>query len=126
MKPVARLSLIVVCALLINLAVAQVRAAPANVPHAPGSLVRFLHLSQEDGLSQNAGLAFLQDNRGFVWIGTQDGLNRYDGHTFTVYKNDPDNPVSLSYNSSNALLEDRDGLLDEERLGPRTGRTRAR
>ena len=73
--------------------------------------MRFLHLSQEDGLSQNAGLAFLQDSRGFVWIGTQDGLNRYDGHTFTVYKNDPDNPTSLSYNSINALMEDRDGNI---------------
>ena len=85
--------------------------APNNSPHAPGSLVRFLHLTQEDGLSQNAGLAFLQDSRGFVWIGTQDGLNRYDGHAFTVYKNDPDDPASLSYNSINALLEDRDGHI---------------
>ncbi len=86
-------------------------AAPTHSPQAPGSLVRFLHLTQEDGLSQNAGLAFLQDSRGFVWIGTQDGLNRYDGHTFTVYKNDPDNPTSLSYNSINALMEDRDGQI---------------
>jgi ligand-binding sensor domain-containing protein len=80
-------------------------------PQTAGSLVRFFHLSQEDGLSQNAGLAFLQDSRGFLWIGTQDGLNRYDGHTFTVYKNDPDNPTSLSYNSINALMEDQNGQI---------------
>jgi PAS domain S-box-containing protein len=111
MKPLARLSIILVFALSISLTGTLVHAAPAHSPHAPGSLVRFLHLTQEDGLSQNAGLAFLQDSRGFVWIGTQDGLNRYDGHTFTVYKNDPDDPQSLSYNSINALMEDRDGQI---------------
>jgi PAS domain S-box-containing protein len=114
MKPLSRLSIAIVLALLIHPALTlatQVRAAPIHSPQAPGSLVRFLHLTQEDGLSQNAGLAFLQDSRGFVWIGTQDGLNRYDGHTFTVYKNDPDNPTSLNYNSINALMEDRDGQI---------------
>ena len=86
MKPFARLSLIVVFALLLSLALKLrrvTRRRTRQAQHAPGSLVRFLHLSQEDGLSQNAGLAFLQDSRGFMWIGTQDGLNRYDGQTFT-------------------------------------------
>jgi PAS domain S-box-containing protein len=111
MKPAARLSFIVILALLLSPTIALVSAAPTHSPHAPGSLVRFLHLTQEDGLSQNAGLAFLQDSRGFVWIGTQDGLNRYDGQTFTIYKNDPDDPTSLSYNSINALMEDRAGNI---------------
>jgi hypothetical protein len=111
MKPIARLSLIFVCTLLLNPTLTALYAAPNHLLHTPGSLVRFLHLAQEDGLSQNAGLAFLQDSRGFVWIGTQDGLNRYDGHTFTVYKNDPDDPNSLSHNSINALMEDRDGQI---------------
>ena len=99
MKPVARLSFIFVLALLISPAFTLVRAAPDRAQHAPGSLVRFTHLSLDDGLSQNAGLAFLQDQRGYLWIGTQDGLNRYDGQTFTIYKNDPDDPDSLSHNS---------------------------
>ena len=115
MKHLARLSFLTVLALLLNLiaspALATPSGAPSPVQHAPGSLVRFTHLSQDDGLSQNAGLAFLQDSRGFVWIGTQDGLNRYDGHTFTVYKNDPENPTSISHNSINALMEDRDGQI---------------
>jgi signal transduction histidine kinase/streptogramin lyase len=116
MKPFVRLSLIIVFVLLLSptltaLYAAPARLAPNHSQQAPGSLVRFLHLTQEDGLSQNAGLAFLQDSRGFVWIGTQDGLNRYDGHTITVYKNDPDNPTSLSFNSINALMEDRDGQI---------------
>jgi PAS domain S-box-containing protein len=115
MKQVAHLSFLTVLALLISLiaspALATPSAAPTPVQHAPGSVVRFLHLTQEDGLSQNAGLAFLQDSHGFMWIGTQDGLNRYDGQAFTIFKNDPDNPGSLSNNSINALAEDRDSFL---------------
>jgi len=78
---------------------------------APGSVVRFEHLSSEDGLSQNAGLAFFQDSRGYLWIGTQDGLNRYDGYNFKIFKNDPDNPNSISYNSILAMEEDKDGSI---------------
>src|SRR5512143_3861932 len=111
MKSFARLFLLLLLALSLGLTFAQVKAASSSTQHAPGSLVRFMHLSQEDGLSQNAGLAFLQDRFGYMWIGTQDGLNRYDGHTFTVYKNDPDDPDSLSYNSINALMEDRAGQI---------------
>jgi two-component system sensor histidine kinase ChiS len=53
----------------------------------------------------------LQDSQGFIWIGTQDGLNRFDGYTFTVYKNDPDDANSLSLNSILSLHEDDDGAL---------------
>ena len=38
----------------------------------------------------------LQDRQGFLWFGTQDGLNRYDGYNFTVFKTDPENPNSIS------------------------------
>ena len=90
-------------------------ASPARAadrpPFAPPSPMRFEHLSLEDGLSQNSVLAMLQDHRGFLWFGTQDGLNRYDGYTFTVFKNDPDDPNSLSLNSILALHEDDDGAL---------------
>src|SRR5512135_3509324 len=78
---------------------------------APGSVTRFEHLTIEDGLSQNAGLAIFQDRKGYLWIGTQDGLNRYDGYNFKVYKHDPDNPKSISYNSILSIAEDRDGYL---------------
>ncbi len=87
---------------------------PAGDPYlnfAPGSIVRFEHLSIEDGLSQNAGLAIFQDSRGYLWIGTQDGLNRYDGYSFKVYKHDPEDPASLSYNSILKIIEDENGIL---------------
>lgn len=53
----------------------------------------------------------LMDRRGFMWFGTQDGLNMYDGYEFTVYRNDPQNPESIGYSSVNALFEDRQGRL---------------
>ena len=79
--------------------------------HAPGSVVRFEHLTIQDGLSQNAGLAIFQDSRGFLWIGTQDGLNRYDGYSFTVYKHEAEDPASISYNGVLSITEDKDGFL---------------
>ena len=78
---------------------------------APGSIVQFEHLSIEDGLSQNAGLAIFQDSQGYLWIGSQDGLNRYDGYTFEIFKHDPDDPGSISHNSILSITEDQQGYL---------------
>lgn len=88
--------------------VARARAAS---PAAPPPPLRFERLTLENGLSQNAVLALFQDRQGFLWIGTQDGLNRYDGYGYTIYKNDPQNPNSLSQNSILAILQDRQGNL---------------
>lgn len=87
---------------------AQDERTPPNAPPTP---TRFETLSLEDGLSQSAVLDLLQDRQGFLWVATQDGLNRYDGYTFTVYKNDPEDPNSLSLNSVLQLYEDEAGLL---------------
>ena len=78
---------------------------------APGSIVQFEHLTIENGLSQNAGLAIFQDSKGYLWIGSQDGLNRYNGFDFKVYKHDPEDPRSISHNSILAITEDKDGYL---------------
>jgi PAS domain S-box-containing protein len=78
---------------------------------APGSIVQFEHLAIEDGLSQNAGLAIFQDSKGYLWIGSQDGLNRYDGFNFKIYKHDPEDPSSISHNSILAITEDKAGYL---------------
>ena len=78
---------------------------------APGSVIQFEHLNSEDGLSQNAGLAIFQDSRGYLWIGTQDGLNRYDGYSFKTFKHDPEDPTSISHNSILSMAEDKDGTL---------------
>src|SRR5690349_17310287 len=86
-------------------------AASIDLNIAPGSIVQFEHLTIEDGLSQNAGLAFFQDSKGYLWIGSQDGLNRYDGINFKVYKHDPEDPSSISHNSILVITEDKDGYL---------------
>lgn len=77
----------------------------------PGQNVRFRHLSVEEGLSQEAVHAILQDRQGLIWLGTQDGLNRYDGYEITVFNNDPADPTSLSNGWIWSLLEDSRGNL---------------
>ena len=68
-------------------------------------------ISIEQGLSQSVVNVIYQDHKGYLWFGTQDGLNRYDGYTFTIYKNEPGNPNSLSNNTVQALYEDASGSL---------------
>lgn len=77
----------------------------------PGSAIRFETLNIEEGLSQSVVNAIVQDRQGFLWLGTQDGLNRYDGNTFKVYKPEPGNPNSLSDGWVTALFVDSDGFL---------------
>ncbi len=77
----------------------------------PGQTFRFEHLGIQDGLSQSTVTAILQDRRGFLWFGTEDGLNHYDGYTFKVFKPNPDDPFSISERWINALYEDRAGNL---------------
>ena len=60
--------------------------------------LRFEHLDINSGLSQNHIMCILQDSRGFMWFGTRDGLNRYDGYQFTIYKNDRKDSASISNN----------------------------
>jgi len=83
---------------------------PRVVPDV-GRRLRFLRTSIEDGLSQSVVVCMLQDSRGFVWLGTQDGLNRYDGVEFRVYRHDPEDPDSLADSYIHALAEDTAGRL---------------
>jgi len=73
--------------------------------------LKFQHLSLEDGLSQSTVYTILQDSKGFMWFGTQDGLNKYDGYQFTIYRHDPQNANSLSHNEVFSLYEDKTGTL---------------
>jgi len=72
---------------------------------------RFLHLTTADGLPQNSVECFAQDSAGFLWIGTQDGLVRYDGYEMKVFRSNPEDSTSLSDNFITALSIDHEGDL---------------
>jgi len=78
---------------------------------ADNNVIKFQHLTIENGLSQNSVLCVEQDRRGFLWFGTEDGLNRYDGYSYKVFRNKPGDPNSLGYNHIASILEDRNGRL---------------
>jgi two-component system sensor histidine kinase ChiS len=84
---------------------------PPAVPGGLGRQVRFDHLSLAEGLPQSVVQCLLQDRQGFMWFGTQDGLIRYDGYAFKVYRYDPEDPYSLSNSLILALYEDYEGVL---------------
>jgi len=79
--------------------------------YAQSQQLKFEHLSIIDGLSQNSINCILQDNKGFMWFGTQDGLNKYDGYGFTIYKHDFSNPNSLSDNFVLSLYQDKSNMI---------------
>jgi len=70
------------------------------------NIERFERLSTKDGLSQNTVLSSFSDSQGFLWFGTMDGLNRYDGNRFTIYRKQSNNPHSLTSNRIVKIWED--------------------
>jgi signal transduction histidine kinase/ligand-binding sensor domain-containing protein/DNA-binding response OmpR family regulator len=69
------------------------------------------HYSTEDGLSHNRIMCMIKDREGFMWFGTWDGLNRFDGHNFLVYKSRPGDTSSLRNNRIQDIVEDHSGYL---------------
>jgi ligand-binding sensor domain-containing protein/signal transduction histidine kinase len=105
----------------------------ATSPTAPqknySKYIRFEHYNLEEGLSQSDVTVILQDHMGFLWVGTEDGLNRYDGYGFRVFKPDAADPSSLSDRWIKCLAEDPQGRLwigtrlgGLNRYDPRTGK----
>jgi len=73
--------------------------------------LKFDQIGLEQGLSQSTVNAIVQDAQGFMWFGTQDGLNRFDGYSITIFKHDPSDPTSIADNAIRCLLDDRNGDL---------------
>jgi len=92
-------------------AIACLLAASEGIGAEKKRTIPFARLSMEDGLSQSAVNVILQDSKGFMWFGTQEGLNRYDGYGFKAFLNDPENPASLSHDVIHSLVEDSSGTL---------------
>ena len=68
--------------------------------------LRFERLGNQQGLSQSTVLEIFQDKKGFLWFATRDGLNKYDGYNFTVYRHIFNNPNSLSSSNISCIAED--------------------
>ncbi len=73
--------------------------------------MKFEYIPFDQGLSQKTIQGIIQDSRGYMWFGILNGLYKYDGYNFTIYKHNINNPRSLSDNNINSLYEDRSGRL---------------
>ena len=89
----------------------QTQESPVLVENSSPANVRFERLTVEDGLPHATVLSVLQDQQGFMWFATADGLSRYDGTSFVTFQHDTNDPNSLSNNNTFALMESRDGLI---------------
>ncbi len=72
---------------------------------------KFKQISLENGLSQSSITCIVKDSKGFMWFGTEDGLNKYDGTNFTIYRHIPNDDNSLSSSYITAIAEQKDGFL---------------
>ncbi len=80
-------------------------------PHAGSQPLQFEHWSTDNGLSNNWVSAVLQDSRGFLWIATQYGVNKFDGYEFQLYRYDPNDSNSLNSNWVRSMTEDTKGNI---------------
>src|SRR3712207_5949939 len=80
-------------------------------PRAYAQELKFSHISDEQGLSEGVVNCIARDSKGFMWFGTQDGLNRYDGYKITYYRHNPADSNTISNNFIWSIYEDRQGLI---------------
>ena len=73
--------------------------------------IRFTHISTKDGLSQSTVFDITQDKRGYMWFATFDGLNKYDGYSFNIYRNSKEDSTSIANNSIRSILTDSKGRI---------------
>jgi ligand-binding sensor domain-containing protein/HPt (histidine-containing phosphotransfer) domain-containing protein len=82
-----------------------------NPGHAQIKNINFDHINMEMGLSQSTILCITQDHEGYLWFGTQEGLNKYDGYKFNIFRSELSDPHTLSDNWITAILEDKEENL---------------
>jgi ligand-binding sensor domain-containing protein/signal transduction histidine kinase len=88
-----------------------VDTATIRLPVVEGKDIRFARISSSQGLSEVRVSDIVQDDQGFIWFGTWNGLNRYDGYNFKVFKHDPERQESLSGVYIYSLFKDRAGTI---------------
>ncbi|MEQ8677653.1 MAG: two-component regulator propeller domain-containing protein [Aggregatilineales bacterium] len=115
-KPLSRrtvgflLTLLLIMQLQIGFVNAQ-EPSPDDNPLTMTSVLRYSHLTSDDGLVQNRVTSILQDSTGFMWFATDAGLSRYDGYQFRTFQNDPNDENSLSHNYVRDIYEASDGMI---------------
>ncbi|NQV74006.1 hypothetical protein HQ496_12860, partial [bacterium] len=115
-------------------AFAKQQASQSEVNFSEGASdlpIRFENITLEDGLSQSTVYSIAQDRKGFMWFGTQIGLNRYDGHKIEQFMPDPFDSTSVHDDWIWSITEDKDGMLwltyedgTVSRFDPSTGKAR--
>jgi signal transduction histidine kinase/ligand-binding sensor domain-containing protein/CheY-like chemotaxis protein len=93
---------IILCLILLNLSL-YIKAQKLTI--------NTTNLNSTAGLSQNSVQAIFKDRHGFMWFGTQDGLNKYDGYRFSIYKHVPNDPYTLGANDISTITEDGEGNI---------------
>jgi len=73
--------------------------------------IHFQHIGSKENLSELNVNTMIQGSRGFIWVGTRDGLNRYDGNKFKIFRNNINDNTSISNNSVNHIVEDKNSDL---------------
>ena len=83
----------------------------SSIVFAQKHTIEFENLTIDDGLSQSTITTIIEDRYGFMWFGTQDGLNRYDGYSFRVYRNDKNDSTSVAGNYFTSFYKDHAGNI---------------
>lgn len=73
--------------------------------------LHFRHFTTQQGLSQNTITCILQDQFGFIWLGTEDGLNRYNGYDVDMFKHNPSDERTISHSNIRCMVEDTEGVI---------------
>lgn len=95
----------------IQLIIIQILLACCLIARVSGQPYYFSHFQVENGLSNNSVECSIQDDDGFLWVGTINGLNRFDGYTFKTFYNDRRDPTSIGSNFIRYLYNDRRGII---------------
>lgn len=101
------LSTIMLAVLLLSFHVSADRDENSKVVINP----EFMNFNISHGLASNVAYAILEDRQGFIWIGTQDGLNRFDGYNYVVYRIGAEGSQFISHSGINVLMEDKEGFI---------------
>ncbi|MES9962262.1 MAG: two-component regulator propeller domain-containing protein [Candidatus Sedimenticola sp. 20ELBAFRAG] len=108
--PLCALSFVALILILLT-SISHAKSESTSSVIAADPVIKFNRLTTENGLSNNNIPGITQDDRGFMWFATFDGLNRYDGYDFKVYRNDPDDPNSLSGTQLRRVFKDSSGTI---------------